>query len=88
MLCAWSVAGFTTYSGNQAIELKLVIGHRGRAVATETVAGFVTSDIPPEGFLHQGRVVQVVGSKDLLESCGFGVDATLQPSPARCIANQ
>jgi hypothetical protein len=39
--------------------------------------------LSPEGLLHRGRVVQVVGAQYLLESYGFGVEAALQPGAAQ-----
>jgi hypothetical protein len=39
--------------------------------------------LSPEGLLHRGRMVQVVAAQHMLESCGFGVEAALQPGAAQ-----
>src|SRR2546429_1246481 len=58
-----SVAGLAGHAGNQSLQLKLGVDHRGGAVTAETIARFIDTDVAAGGLLQARRRIEEVSDR-------------------------
>src|SRR5258708_35845142 len=65
MVCAWSMARFTRYSGHQAIQLQLISVSGGGAVTSKAIARFVQADPATRSHFKRWGYLARIANRDI-----------------------